>query len=147
MALTVFSPSTKIKSADVNANFSGLADGSLMNNPTIANATLSTKFAASGLYDNGNSGSTPTITGTNGDRQKITISAAATFSWSGFVAGQIVTIIMTENGTGNFSITLPSGKWSYGAAGTFAITAGAINILSIMYDGTNYYYSLLASMS
>ena len=147
MALTLFSPSTKIKSADVNANFAGLADGSNMSTPTIANATLSTKFVATGIYNNGNSGSTYTVYGTNGDRQKITISASTTLSWSGFVAGQIVVLQIIENGTGGYTIALPSGKWSYGATGTFDTTANAINLLSIFYDGTYYYYQLAPSMS
>lgn len=147
MPLIVFSPNTKAKSSDVNTNFAGLADGSLSNNPTFVNGKLTGKFTGSGIFDNGNSGATPTITGTNGDRQKITVSASTTLAWAGFTAGQIVTILIIENGTGGYTIALPTGKWSYGAAGTFDTTANAINILSVMYDGTNYYYSLLASFS
>lgn len=141
--LITFSPSTTIKSADVNANFSGLANGSLMTSPTIANANLTTAFTASGLYDNGNSGATYTVDWSKGDRQKITISAACTLSFSNAIAGQILTLEIVENGTGNYAITLPSMKWGGGAAGTPTTTPNAINTLTVMYDGTNYLAQLV----
>lgn len=40
MALNTFSPNTKIKSADVNANFAGLADGSLLASNSINTTNL-----------------------------------------------------------------------------------------------------------
>lgn len=138
MALITFSPSTTIKSADVNANFTGLANGSLMTSPTIANASLTTKFTASGLYDNGNSGAAIAINWANGDRQKVTVSANTTLSYSGAVAGQILILILVENGTGNFTISLPTTKWSNGTVGTFTTTPNAINAISVLFDGTNY---------
>lgn len=138
MPLISFSPSTTIKSADVNANFTGLANGSLMSSPSIASCNLITSFTASGLYDNGNSGSAITINWANGDRQKVTISAACTISYSNAIAGQILNLEVIENGTGGFAITLPTSKWPNGAAGVFTTTANAKNILAVEYDGTDY---------
>ena len=142
MPIISFSPSTVIKSADVNANFTGLANGSLMTSPTISDISLTTNFTASGLIDNGNSGAAITINWLTADRQKVTISAATTLSYSNAVAGQTLTLLLVENGTGNFAITLPTTKWVYSAAGTFTTTPNAINILTIFYDGTNYLTAL-----
>lgn len=148
MPLTTFTPSTKAKSAEVNANFQGLADGSLMNSPTIASATLSTKFIAKGLYDNGNSGATPAINWTNGDRQLITLTANATFTYSNAAAGQALTLIIKQDGTGSRTVAMPAGtKWPYGSAGSFSTVASSIDVLTVVYDGTNYYTQLAASFA
>lgn len=146
-SLITFSPSTTIKSADVNSNFTNLANGSAMTSPSIASPTFTTKFVATGLYDNGNSSTAITLNWTNGDRQKLTVSANTTISFSGAVSGQIVTFLIVENSTGNFTITLPTIKWPGGSAGVFTTTANAINILSVFYDGTNYYGELASGMA
>lgn len=138
MPLIVFSPSTVIKSADINTDLTGLANGSLMNSPTINDPSFTGQFTASGLWDNGNSGAAITINWLNADRQKITISANTTLSYSGAVAGQVLTLLIVENGTGGFSLTLPASLWSYGAAGGITTTANAINLLTVFFDGVNY---------
>ncbi len=138
MPLVTFSPSTVIKSAEVNANFSGLANGSFMSTPTVNAMSITGLKQVSGLFDNGNSGSAITINWANGDRQKLTISAACTISYSNAIAGQVLSLLIVENGTGNFSITLPTSKWPNGVAGVFTTTANAINLLNVFYDGTNY---------
>ncbi len=138
MPIVTFSPSTTIKSADVNTNFAGLANGSLMNAPTFDSMAVTNLKAASGLYANGNSGAAITINWANGDRQTVTVSAATTISFSNALAGQILTLEILENGTGNYAVTLPSMKWPAGAAGVLTTTPSAINTLTVMYDGTNY---------
>jgi len=136
--LITFSPTTTIKSADVNANFSNLANGSAFSTPTIDSLSITTLKQVSGLYDNGNSGASITINWANGDRQKVTISAGTTISFSGAVAGQVLTLLIVENSTGNFAVTLPTIK--YPGGGTFALTTtpNAINTVTLLYDGTNY---------
>lgn len=137
-SIITFSPNTTIKSADVNTNFTNLANGSAMQTPTFDSASLTNLKQVSGLYDNGNSGASITINWANGDRQKLTVSASTTLSYSGAVAGQVMTLIVVENGTGNFTVTLPTSKWPSGSAGSFTTTANAINTLTVMFDGTNY---------
>lgn len=133
-----FSPGTTIKSADVNSNFTNLANGSAMVAPIIDTPTFTTRFAATGMYDNGNSGATITIDWSKGDRQKLTISAACTISYTGAVSGQVMTLLVVENGTGGFAVTLPTSKWPGGVAGSFTTTPNAINTLTVLYDGANY---------
>ena len=144
MPLVSFSASTVIRSADINANFSGIANGSLMSSPSIANVTLTTKFLAYGRYDNGNSGSSKTIDWSNGDRQKLTISAACTLAYSNAQTGQIITLEVVENGTGNFAITMPANtKYPGGITQAFTTTPSAINLVQVYYDGTNYLTTVL----
>src|SRR6185312_4452188 len=140
--LITFSPSTTIKSADINANFTNLANGSAFTTPTIDSLSITTLKQVSGEYNNGNSGASITINGANGDRQLLTVTANTTLSFSGFLQGQSVTLRIVENVTGGFTITLPSGKWPYGASTAFITTTNAINLLNIYYDGTNYLYQL-----
>lgn len=138
MPLVSFSPSTVIKSADVNTNFTGLANGSLMTSPSIANCNLTTAFTASGLYNNGSQNGTYNIDWSKGDRQQVTLNGNITFTYSNAIAGQILTLEIIENSTGGFTITLPTSKWPGGSAGVFTTTANAKNTLTVMYDGTDY---------
>jgi hypothetical protein len=144
MALIQFSPSTVIRSADINSNFTALANGSGMTTPTVDSMSITTLKQVSGLYDNGSSGSAITINWANGDRQKLTMSASCTISFSNAIAGQILTLLVVENGTGGFTPTFPTMKYPNGAATTFTTTASAINSVSIFYDGTNYLAQIAA---
>ena len=118
-----------------------------MNSPTFDSMSVTNLKQASGLYNNGNSGAAATINFANGDRQKITITAATTLTYTNALAGQILTLILIEDGTGGYSITLPTTKWVGGLTGTFTTTANAINILTIVFDGTNYLTALSPNFS
>ena len=108
-----------------------------LTSPTINTPTITTPVVT-GLFDNGNSGTSKTITWTNGDRQKVTLSGNCTFTFSGAVAGQVLTLLLIENGTGGFSITLPTIKW-YPSSPSFITTANAKNSITVLYDGTDYW--------
>jgi len=92
------------------------------------------------IYDLGTTGGTITPDVTNGNVQKITLSSALTFNaFNSPVAGQSLTLIIT-GGTSYTSIT--STMKFAGGVKTLTATAGCIDILSVYYDGTNYYASL-----
>lgn len=137
MPLITFTPNTVIKSGDVTADLVGLANGTLMNSPIFDKAGITNLQQVSGLKDNGNSGAAATINWANGDRQKITITANTTLSYSNQLAGQILTLEVIMDGTGGWTITLPTSKWQNGAAGVFTTTALAKNILVVEYDGAD----------
>ena len=83
---------------------------------------------------------TPDI-GTNGNVQKVTLTGNVTISaFISPVAGQSCTLILVQDATG--SRTLTSTMKFAGGLKTLSTAANSIDILSIFYDGTNYYASL-----
>jgi hypothetical protein len=77
----------------------------------------------------------------NGTVQKVTLTGNVTFSaFSNPAAGQSLTLIVTQDGTG--SRTLTSTMKFSGASKTLSTAAGSIDIITVFYDGTTYYASL-----
>ena len=77
----------------------------------------------------------------NGTVQKVTLTGNVTFSaFSNPVAGQSLTLIVTQDGTGTRTLTSTM-KFS-GAAKTLSTAASSIDIITVFYDGTNYFASL-----
>lgn len=77
----------------------------------------------------------------NGTVQKITLTGNVTFSaFANPVAGQTVTLIITQDATG--SRTLTSTMKFSGASKTLSTAANSIDILTVFYDGSTYYASL-----
>lgn len=112
-------------------------------NPKLEGAGSATQFPqVVGEYDNGNSGAAITIDFSKGDRQHLSVTSNTTLSFSNAVKGQTVILRIVEDATGSHTITVPSGLWPNGAAGTFTTTANAINLLAVYFDGTNYLYQL-----
>jgi hypothetical protein len=138
-------------SSIVDANITDLRVQSQIKNEflpdTLDDKSITNLKQVSGLFDNGNSGTAKTINFANGDRQKLTITGNVTLTFSGAIAGQIMTLLLVENGTGGFSITLPTVKWPNGSPGSFTTTANAINVFTVMYDGTNYLATLMPGMA
>lgn len=114
---------------------------------TGAFTTLSASTSASlkainegALYDLGTTGGTIAPNVANGNVQKITLNSALTINaFTSPVAGQSLTLII-YGGTSYTSIT--STMKFAGGVKTLTATAGCIDILSVYYDGTNYFASL-----
>jgi hypothetical protein len=106
-----------------------------------ANTSASLKAINEGaLYDLGTTGGTVAPNVANGNVQKITLNSALTINaFTSPVAGQSLTLII-YGGTAYTSIT--STMKFAGGIKTLTATAGCIDILSVYYDGTNYFASL-----
>lgn len=84
---------------------------------------------------------TPSIDAVNGNVQKMTLTGNTTINGlANAETGQSVTVILVQDGTG--SRTLSTTMKMAGGDGTLSTDANAIDILTIFYDGTNYYGSL-----
>lgn len=91
------------------------------------------------VFSNGNSGTSKTIVWDNGNLQSVTLTGNCTFTFTAPTNPGKFMLILKEDATGGRTITFPTIKYPSGSTPTWTTTANAINILSVMYDGTTYY--------
>lgn len=92
-------------------------------------------------FDNGNSGAAKTIDWNNGQKQKVTLTATCTFTFTPLAAGVANLLLkLVQDGTGSRDVVWPASvKWRNGVAPNLSNAAGAVDIVSLYFDGTNYY--------
>lgn len=106
----------------------------------ITATSLTFKDPREAIYDLGTTGGTIAPNVANGSVQKITLNSALTINaFTSPQAGQSLTLII-YGGTSYTSIT--STMKFAGGVKTLTATAGCIDILTVYYDGTNYFASL-----
>jgi hypothetical protein len=109
-----------------------------VNNPTVTNYIES--VVAIGTVTTAN-----TIALTNGTVQTATLTAstACTFTMPTNVAGKSFVLLLKQAATtGNGTATFTSVKWGTAGAPTITATAGKMDILTFIADGTNWYGSV-----
>ena len=93
------------------------------------------------IYSLGTTSGTITPDVANGNLHTITLNGNLTFSaFTSPVAGQSLTLIITQDATGGRTLT--STMKFAGAIKTLSGTANAVDIMTVFYDGTNYWASL-----
>ena len=91
-------------------------------------------------YDNGNSGGTKTIDWTNGNKQLLTLTAACAITFTAPTGPCNLLLRLVQGGTGSYTVTWSSTpKWSDSTVPILSTTVGAIDIISLYWNGTNYY--------
>lgn len=91
-----------------------------------------------GIHDIGNSGTSVAVDWNNGPIQKVTLNNSCTFTYTNAVAGSTYTLIIVQDGTGGWSATLGA-SWDFGEnTPVFSTTANKKNVVSGLYDGTEY---------
>lgn len=99
------------------------------------------------IYTGGTTTGTITPDVVNGNVQSITLSGSITFNAFGNAeAGQSMTLIIKQPASGG-PYTLTSTMVFAGGTKTLSTAANAIDILSVVYDGTTYYASLSTNFS
>ena len=109
-----------------------------VNNPTVTNYVES--VVAIGTVT-----TTNTIALTNGTVQTATLTAstACTFTMPTATAGKSFVLLLKQAAaTGNGTATFTSVKWGTAGAPTITATAGKMDILTFIADGTNWYGSI-----
>jgi len=94
------------------------------------------------FFDAWNSGTAKTIDWDNSINQTVTLTGNCTFTLSNPVNWETYILKLVQDGTGGRTVTLPASvKTQYGALNT-STGANDIDVLSLVYDGTNYYANL-----
>ena len=109
----------------------------IINNPTVTNYVES--VVAIGTVTTSN-----TLSLTNGTVQTATLTAstACTFTMPTATAGKSFVLLLKQAAsTGNGTATFTSVKWGTSGAPTITATAGKMDILTFIADGTNWYGS------
>ena len=109
----------------------------IINNPTVTNYVES-------VVAIGTVSSSSTIALTNGTVQTATLTAstACTFTMPTNVAGKSFVLLLKQAAsTGNGTATFTGVKWGTAGAPTITATAGKMDILTFIADGTNWYGS------
>ena len=95
------------------------------------------------VYSVGNVSGSWTPNKNNGTIQKATLTGNTTLNAiTNLSAGQGITLILTQDATGSRTLTADAAYKFAAGYKTLSTTAGAIDMLSIFYDGTYYYTSL-----
>lgn len=91
-------------------------------------------------YDNGDSGASATIDWTVGNKQKITLTAGCTLTFTAPGGACHLMLKLIQDATGGRSVTWPASvKWIAGSAPTITPDASAVDLVAFYCDGTNYY--------
>lgn len=104
--------------------------GATLVNPTVTNY-IETRFTA-------NSSTAITLNLANGTMQDITLTGSPTITMPTAASGKSFTL-MLRTGTGSYTVTWATVKWSGGTAPTVTTTASKMDIYSFFSDGTNWY--------
>ena len=87
---------------------------------------------------------TTTVDMSAGNVQNITLTASTTLTLSSAAVGTYI-LKLIQGGSGSYTVTWPGTViWSGGTAPTLTTTVGKVDIVTLVFDGTNYYgnYSL-----
>jgi hypothetical protein len=111
----------------------------LATTPTLTNPTV-TNYVET-LQAVGTVGASSTLSLTTGTVLTATLTASTpcTFTMPTATAGKSFILKLTQAATGMTTATFTSVKWPAGIAPTITATASAVDILSFVADGTNWY--------
>jgi hypothetical protein len=97
---------------------------------------------ASKYHDAGSITGNVTLNWDNGNNQSATLTGAVNLAFSNPISGANYSVKFIQDATGSRIVTFPAGMlWANSAPPVLSTAANAIDMISIVYDGTNYYGS------
>ena len=134
-----------IPDVGTNANFvmsegtQTIAGPKTFSSPMIANRLTSTAQIGSEVQIVASSGSSQTINFEDANVHRIVLTANCNFTFNNPIAGFSYLLILVQDGSGSKTVTWPTIRWRGGTPPTLSAGANAIDLVSIIWDGTNYY--------
>lgn len=122
-------------------NLSGnLTDGILIQNTGDSiSCTNNAGINPSGKVDSGNITGSTTFNRVNGDFFRATLTGNITVTLTtGKVVGDMLTLKLTQDGTGNRTVTWPGVFKKAGGTLTLSTAASAVDVIRMQWDGTNW---------
>jgi hypothetical protein len=89
-----------------------------------------------------NSTSTTTLDLSTGNVLQVVLTGSTTLAFTNPKIGTYI-IKIKQDATGNWALNFPIIKWSDAAVPTITTTPNAVDLITIIYDGTDYYGSCL----
>lgn len=134
---------TAISAASAGTDYVSPSSTETLTNKTLTNPSVNNY--TEGVVTIGTVSSSNTIALTNGTVQTATLTAstACTFTMPTATAGKSFILLLKQAAsTGNGTATFTSVKWGTAGAPTITATAGKMDILTFVADGTNWYGSI-----
>lgn len=119
-----------------SATFSGTITAT---SATSAFGQVTGKTLGLAEYNAGNSGSSTTINWSNGQNQRLTLTANCSLSFSNPVAGMTAKLKLIQDSTGSRTVTWPTIRWAGGTPPTLSTAANKVDIVTLYYDGSEYF--------
>jgi hypothetical protein len=94
---------------------------------------------ASLTNDIGNVGTSATVNWNDSNNQSLTLIGSTTLTFSNPLSGANYQLEITQGGVGSYTITWPTIKWMNATPPTLSTVVGRVDIVSLYYDGANYY--------
>ena len=128
-----------LQATNTYANNISVSNNANITTGNIANLQLN-RFQET-VYAIGSTSGTITPDFNNGSIQSLTLTGSITLnSLANVVAGRSMTLVLTQGGSGSYTLT--SSMLYAGGYKTLSTPIGAKDIISIFYDGTTYFASL-----
>lgn len=124
----------------IQSNQMGAPATSIFNSVEAGNAIRNNGSAnPERLHAQGNVTGATTFTRVNGDTITATLTGDITVTLTAGVSrGDRLKLILTQDGTGSRLVTWPSNFKKAGGTLTLSIAAGAVDVIEMIYDGTNW---------
>jgi len=114
-----------------------LGNGDITNVDEVVGATTVT-FSAE--VNNGDSGAAATIDWSAGQKQRITLTATCTFTFTDPIGPSNILIVLVQDAGGTNGVNWPGTvNWTLGTPPSLTAAGGSVDIVSFYFDGTNYY--------
>lgn len=127
-------PYIVLANVNVANGFTSITSANITDERTFAGLVAAPTFLA-----NGNSGTAATVNWSSATTQSFTLTGNCTFTFSNPVLGDKLVLILTQDSTGSRTVTWPgSVLWSNDSAPSLTTTAGAVDMVGFIYNGTNY---------